>query len=637
MSENRDLERELKSFVRQMRPGLIGATSNPNVNLSQILDELRASKTSREQLSQALLDFLVTQDFCTAITETGLTLEAGVFSEVYKRLEYKLLPKPVESLDILSFLRRLFDGHSDAEWLEGVDRELWVQFFELILPDHDRLLDALGPQLFMSLEILGLRLAGLGYDPLVTHRLKVRRDLQGAFMDVPRHIHNLLDGDAETSVPGLMQSLGRCAEAVQWIRSRRGVEGASMALTYRLMKIQQVVHRMEMLMELIRAVMSEWRTRPAVDLYVEILLAELRRFELRRFFAGNVELLAFQITEHTGKMGEHYITRTRSEWLEMARSAALGGVIVAGLAVLKVLLTKLHLPPGTEALALGVLYASGFVAIGWLGGTLATKQPAMTASTLASALDEAKSSKQAMMNLSEVIVRTIRSQLVALFGNFFIAFPVAAALCWPLMYWKVPLMAPDKAMATMASLHPFKTLSLWYAALAGVCLFVSGLLAGLADNWFVFNQVGPRLRHSQMLLNFTGRHNLERVIQSIDRNLGFWVGNISLGFFLAGMAALGSITGLPLDIRHITFSSATLGASVASVGFNLEASYVALLAGGVFVMGLINLGVSFSLSLYVVIRSRRIRFSQTPELWNLLIQRLRTRPRDFFFPPRDSA
>ncbi|NJL24835.1 MAG: site-specific recombinase [Calothrix sp. SM1_5_4] len=124
-----NLERELKRFVRQIRPGLIGATSNPNVNLAQVIEEIKASPQSREQLEKALLDFLLTRDFVTALTETGLTLESGVFSEIYKRLEYKFLPKAVEDDDILGFLSRLFDGTADGSWLEEIDRERFLNFY----------------------------------------------------------------------------------------------------------------------------------------------------------------------------------------------------------------------------------------------------------------------------------------------------------------------------------------------------------------------------------------------------------------------------------------------------------------------------------------------------------------------------
>lgn len=629
-----NLERELKRFVRQIRPGLIGATANPNTNLTQLIEELKASPKQAEDLRHALRDFLVTRDFTTALTETGLTLEAGALTEIYKRLEYKVLPKSVDEADVLGFLSRVFDAQSDATWLEKIDRGRFGELLTLILPSHEELIEPLSNQVFMSLEILSLRLAGLGYDPIVTHRLKAQPSYQHAFMDVPRHIQALLGDKGEAAIPDIAEALERCAQAVRWIRSRRGTDGVSMSLTYRLMKIQQVVRRMQLVLELIQAMLVEWKNRAALELFFEIILAEIRRFELRRFLAQNVEMLAFQITEHTGKTGEHYITRSKSEWKQMFMSAAWGGVIVAGIAITKILISKVHLPPGPEILAYGFLYAGGFILIHETGGTLASKQPAMTASTLASSLEGA-TTDEAMDNLSEMIIRTFRSQLAALLGNYLIAFPAAVLICLPFQMMGYPIMGTEKAVHTLGSLNGFAGLSFMYAAIAGVCLFVSGLIAGFADNWFIYNNVGARLKGSELLRRLVGPQNLDRAIHNIDHNLGFWVGNTSLGFFLGSAAAIGTITGLPLDIRHVTFSSATFGATMTSMNFDIAARTAIFVALSVFIYGLINLSVSFSLTLYVAIRSRRIRFSQTPQLVRLLGRKFLQRPAEFFLPLRD--
>lgn len=631
-----NLERELKRFVRQIRPGLIGATANPNVNLALLVEELKTTPQHTQEIAKALHNLLVTRDYTTALTETGLTLEAGAISEVYKRLEYKILPKAISESDILALLSRVFDAQSDAGWLERIDRERFGELLELILPDREKLIEPLAAQVFMSLEILSLRLGGMGYDPVVTHRLKARPDLQHAFMDVTKSVHGLLEGKGAAAIPEIREALDRCGQAVLWIRSKRGTEGISLGLTFRLTRIQQVVHRMGLILQLIQAMLTEWKRWPSLDLFFEIMLADIRRFELRRFLGQNLELLAFQITEHTGRAGEHYITRTRSEWSWMLRSAALGGVIVAVLAVIKSIMSLLHLPPGPEIFAYGLLYAVGFLFIHSIGGTLATKQPAMTASTIAHSLDAATNSQQALENLSEVIIRTVRSQMAALFGNYFIAFPAAAFICLPFNMSKHPIMSPEKAWATIESLNGFKGLAFWYAAVAGLGLFLSGLLAGFADNWFVFNNVGTRLKQSTLLAKLVGgRHNLDKAIHHIDHNIGIWVGNSSLGFYLGTMGALGIIMGLPIDVRHITFSSGQFGAALSSLKFNVPVSVFVWVAISIFLFGLINLGVSFSLTLFVTMKSRRIRFSQTPQLFKLLAKKFLTRPLDFILPLRD--
>jgi site-specific recombinase len=621
--------------VRQIRPGLIGATSNPNTNLLHLIEEIKVANALRIEMVPRLQEFLISRDYVTAITETGLTLDSGVFSELFQRIEYNLLPKPVENANILSFFNRLFDSRTDADWLERIDKDRFSELLQLLIPDYRPILDALAPQLFMSLEILSLKLAGLGYDPIVADRIRSRRDFQTAFMDVPRHVHALLDGKGDAAIPGLRASMAKCKEAIAWVREKRATQGISLSLTYRLIKIQQVLHRMELVLELIESVLGEWNPKSAKDLFFEIVLTEIQRFNVRRFITENIELLAFQITEHTGRAGEHYITRSRSEWRQMFTSASYGGAIVGLLAVLKFVGAHLHLPPAPEALLNSLIYSIGFLTIHAVGGTLATKQPAMTASKLAASLDGAMTSLQAMKNLAEIIVRTIRSQMIALLGNYLIALPVAAFICLPFISAGHPIMGREKAWAVLESLQPFTSLSFFYAAVAGVGLFLSGVLAGLVDNWFVFNNVGSRLKHSELLHRFVTPVNLDKTIEMIDHNIGFWVGNIALGFYLGCMGPIGHIFGLPLDVRHITFSSAQMGVALAHLNFQVPVGMAITILCAIFTMGLINLTVSFSLSLLLAIRSRHIKFSQTRELLSLLGDHLRMHPMEFFFPVRD--
>ena len=151
----------------------------------------------------------------------------------------------------------------------------------------------------------------------------------------------------------------------------------------------------------------------------------------------------------------------------------------------------------------------------------------------------------------------------------------------------------------------------------------------------MFNHVGTRLNQSALLTRIVGANNLERAIHHIDHNLGFWIGNISLGFFLGVMPAIGEMTGLPLNVRHITFSSASYGAALSSLNFNLPAGVALIVAISVFFMGLVNLGVSFTLSLLVAVRSRRITFGQTPQLLRLLAKKFIHRPAEFLLPLKD--
>ncbi len=613
----------------------MGINSHPSRNLSNVIEDLKTNPRWIAQLQEDAERFLCQQDYVPALTESGLMIESGFFAEIFRKFEYKFLPKAMDDHDFLAFLGRLFDAIGNADWIEKVNEDVLAEFLTLLLPSGEKLLNDVGPQLFQALEILSLRLAYFGVEPEIYARLKERPDLQHAFLDVQHDLQKMLDGKGQENIPAVYAHLDLCREAVRFIRSKRDREGISLGLTYRMMRIQELATRMTQILAVMNSILGTWNARPLAELLKAIMINETKRFELRAFIGRHVELLAYQITEHTGRTGEHYITTTRSEYKQMFQSASIGGAIVALITISKAMISLLPLAPALMALSYSLLYAAGFVTIHTFGGTLASKQPAMTASRIAAALDQAKSSEQALFNLTEMIVRTVRSQLIALLGNYLIAFPVAFLICLPFATFHLPLVPHAKAEHLLHDLHPWKSLSLWYAAIAGVCLFTSGIIAGGADNWFVFNRVGKRLQNSKILKGLVKPYNLKKAIEFIGRNIGFWCGNISLGFLLGSMGTIGFMFGLPIDIRHVTFSSGQLGVALANMNVQVPWSEILLTAVTIFCIGLTNLAVSFSLTLYITMRSRKIRFSQTSELIRLCIARFRHRPFDFVFPPPD--
>ncbi len=60
------------------------------------------------------------------------------------------------------------------------------------------------------------------------------------------------------------------------------------------------------------------------------------------------------MTDHAARHGEHYIAESRREWWAMGRAAAGGGVVIAVMALIKIQLALLHLPPLTEGLLFGL-------------------------------------------------------------------------------------------------------------------------------------------------------------------------------------------------------------------------------------------------------------------------------------------
>jgi site-specific recombinase len=235
------------------------------------------------------------------------------------------------------------------------------------------------------------------------------------------------------------------------------------------------------------------------------------------------------------------------------------------------------------------------------------------------------------------MVATSRSQVAAIAGNVLTALIVAVSVAMVTQAVSGrSLVEEEKARHLLHDLHPLEGGALLYAAIAGVWLFVAGLVSGYVDNLAAFSRTGDRVARLPWLVRIIGSHRAERVGCYLDRNLGGLAGNIFFGFMLGLTPAVGIALGLPLDIRHVAFASANLGYALAVLPVHGEAVSILRAVGGVAVIGLANLAVSFALALWVAMRSRGADFRYVlgllPDLWS----RFKARPATFFVPERDT-
>jgi site-specific recombinase len=371
----------------------------------------------------------------------------------------------------------------------------------------------------------------------------------------------------------------------------------------------------------------------------QAIRSEGERQSAREHIGSTIGLLALRVTENASRTGEHYITSTRTEYFEMWRLAMGGGFIVAFMSLIKLASSQANMAPLGYFMAYAINYACGFMLIHILHLTLATKQPAMTASTIAGAIGEIRGRMRHVENdvarLATLIVDLIRSQIAAILGNVLIAIPTAIIINLALSRLiGQPLMGAEKAHKLIHELSPFESLALFHAAIAGVCLFVAGLISGYYDNLAAYERIRERIEHAHWLQSLLGSTRLARFAAYMDNNLGALAGNFSLGVMLALVGTIGFLTGLPIDVRHVTLSSANFGLAFASLDFNLNAGSIMKTLLGIGLVGFVNLTVSFALALWVAMRARDVALSQTSELVAILLRRFVTAPRQFFWPAK---
>jgi site-specific recombinase len=341
-----------------------------------------------------------------------------------------------------------------------------------------------------------------------------------------------------------------------------------------------------------------------------------------------------RITEHASQTGEHYVTDDRPQWWAMLRAAAGAGAIVAFMALLKIFIARGHFAPLWTTLSVCLNYGLGFVLIHLLHFTVATKLPAMTATLLAERLGREEATPAGAARLADLIVRTVRTQVVAIVGNVALAVPTAVAIFF---VWRsvtdVVLIPEPKVRQLLADLHPWASWALLHAAIAGVCLFVSGVISGYYDNLCIYGRVGERLACHPLLLRVFGPGRAARLAGYVENNLGALLGNFVFGFLLGGVGFIGVLTGLPIDIRHVAFASANTAYVLSAIGSRMAHADIALVVAGVVLVGAVNVAVSFGLAFVTAFRARHVRYERAELVMRLVLKRLLRRPQDFVWPP----
>jgi site-specific recombinase len=259
----------------------------------------------------------------------------------------------------------------------------------------------------------------------------------------------------------------------------------------------------------------------------------------------------------------------------------------------------------------------------------------MTAPSMAAKLEGVSASDDAVEAFVDEVAHLIRSQFAGIVGNLALVVPVVLA-AQGLAWWLAgaPMVGAKDAEHVLHSLHLLGPTAL-YAAFTGVLLFVSSLIAGWVENWFVFHRLDSAIAWNPRILARLGSSRAQRWSRWWRANISGLAANVSLGLLLGVVPALCSFFGLPLEVRHITLSMGQLAAALGALG-------PALLREPVFwwcmasipVIGLLNLGVSFWLALRVAVASRQLKLRDRGRIRRAVWARLRQAPGTFLLPPR---
>ena len=186
---NRSLD-YLVELIKKIRPDNARNNEEADLKFKALLYQISQDRSGLFSLRKALLSLFLKTDIVTALTESGIVSGRGFVQELMSKVKHKFLPALQGPDNFLFVINKIFYKKSDYLWVEGIDPDLWKQFFEILGIQINLTEPKLIKQLQQSLQILSYRIAALGLEKEMTHRYDNIEDAVYPFIEQNRLVND---------------------------------------------------------------------------------------------------------------------------------------------------------------------------------------------------------------------------------------------------------------------------------------------------------------------------------------------------------------------------------------------------------------------------------------------------------------
>jgi site-specific recombinase len=530
------------------------------------------------------------------LCESGLPLEHGLWSELWERIFEYFLPNRPLIQDSGLLLIQLFPAGTDFEALNKADLDPWIK----LLAQSMRHLQV---DIEEALIFLASQIRATSLHPSIRKRMHPGKLRDLSWFLLAAECENFL---ASRNPRVLLSILNDCKADIEQLYFKLQESGVNTDLVFRMEKLNLFLSRVSLLIPVL-TVTSETSIK---DLWLHLIEMNQNKRGIYSLYLESSRLLAQKIVEKNSETGDHYIARNKGERIELFKHACGGGFLTAFTVYFKLWFMTFNLAPFQSGFLISLNYAVSFVIIQFLGWTLATKQPANTATTIALKLKDLQRPEK-LKGIVDEIRYLCRSQILAVFGNLLLVVPVALALTYLYNF-----VTGEHILTVEQAHHNYESVvpgigTFVFAAWTGVLLWISSLVAGWIDNWFTFKEVAIRLKQNTTLIKALSPEAASRAGNLVKFQLPGLFGNICLGFLLGLSPGFFKFFGIPIEIRHITLSAGSLAASIPVLGTEFIFSWQLLSAIlGILGIGILNVGFSFSIAFAIAMKAKNISASQ---------------------------
>ena len=612
-------------------------------NFEVFLAYLKNNEEIKNNFRDYLFILFSNKSFAKALTDANILSENAFFPELKKRISYKFLP-PVEDENTISYIisKVLFNPKSDSDYIKNIKPEDGSEFFKLMEIENISTLPKVKKELLISANILALRSVGNALEAGITKMVPEYKNFDNPFVALQSELDSLIGrfkedenlqiNSKDVDYKQIKIYLQQCLDFVDKAFKNACKFGISSKINQSLLKIRQQLRRIQDIIPILVVDTEEDVLTNSKNLVSNTLKYNSHRNNIRELIDDSTRLISHLITSHTAETGTHYIATSPKEYLKMFWKASGGGIIVGFLCIFKMMMSYSHGSEFSHAVLYSLNYAFGFIIIYLLGFTLATKQPAMTAATMAKVLSDESSSEKNYKEFANLVAKLSRTQFIAFVGNVLWSFPVALAIIYGMDWFLEKNFAVAKADKLLKDLNPIESKAILHACIAGFFLFISGIISGNISNSSIFNQIPERISQSPFLNQVIGAKNSKKLSDFYTKHWAGIISNFWFGIFLGVIAPLGVFLGLDLDIRHITFSAGNFALALYGKGFDIDTYTFTISLVTIFLIGAFNFIVSFGLSMLLAFRSRKVNFGELTIIYKSILKYFIKNPLRFFIP-----
>lgn len=638
---------EIIKFYRPQKPKNV-----TSITIRELLDHLIEFEEHRIFLSNYIASIVKDRKFHRMMSDSDILQENDFLYEVKQRTWNKLLPFQPQKDTLEYVLNQVFYKETDYIWLNKINQEELYELFEILnfptIYDRPKYKSGVMSEVLYTMGLLSQRMSGRSMEtsiikmvPEYTHLENPFLGLEHEFLKIEKELRN---GDVkflsseDISYKQFQILLKQCFDFINQAFKNVTKYGITLRVNQNLLRLKQQLQRVELLVSYLVVDQESDKTKNTINLALQLIEYNCYKNNISKLVKQSIQLVSYEITQYTAKTGEHYITESAKEYFKMFKAALGGGFIVGFLCVIKVLMSKAETSDFGFAFLYSLNYAVGFILIYLLGMTLATKQPAMTASFITKAIEEGMKHKGKTEDkhkaFATLFARLSRSQFIAFVGNIIMAFPVSLAIIWAIDYTSGVNITDTKWHTLLKDVNPVESPAIFHAAIAGVFLFLSGVISGSISNKNKHNQVSYRIQENPFLKNTIGVNKASQLASWVEKKWPGVVSNLWFGVFMGSTHSLGHFLGLDLDIRHITFASGNIALGAYGAEFNIPTNVWVWSFVGLVVIGFVNFIVSFMLSLYLAFKSRNLPISELIPLFKSVWKYFKSNPIRFFFPTK---